>query len=266
MMTNIIEKDSWLPPIEDINNSGIFLTSQFLSTNIIHRLGKVLKVKTLQEYKMEKYTYPNFPKDLIKSQLHLDRYINFIDSRPIRIKKSKDLYTENHHKVPRALRGSNLKENMVLLTGREYFIAHLILWKAYGGKMANAFWMMSISQNYNKLTSKQYASIKYIVSEKMRKMNLKRDHSPMLGRKHSKETIKKLSESHIGQSPGNKGLKCSQETKNKISIAQTGKKYSEETKLKKSKSMTGKKWTEKQKEAQSKRFKIWYEKRKLNEQ
>jgi len=197
----------------------------------------------------------------IKSQLHLNRYINFINSRQIMLKKNKEKYLELHHKTPRTLGGTNVKNNLILLSAREHFIAHMMLWKAIGGKMTYAFWMMSNSKKYNqKLTSKQYSSLKYKISKNMVEFNSKRDHHPMLGRKHSKETIKKLSESHIGNNSA-LGLKRSEEFKHKISLAQTGKTYSEETKLKKSKSMTGKKWTEEQKKRQSDRIKLWYKTR-----
>lgn len=47
------------------------------------------------------------------------------------LKKSKDLYTELHHIVPRCLGGSNESENLVRLTAREHFIAHRLLVKVY---------------------------------------------------------------------------------------------------------------------------------------
>lgn len=47
------------------------------------------------------------------------------------LKKSKKLYTELHHIVPRCLGGSDEPENLVRLTGREHFIAHRLLAKIY---------------------------------------------------------------------------------------------------------------------------------------
>ena len=102
-----------------------------------------------------------FPKELIKSQFHLDRYIRFIDSRPIRLKKSKDLYLENHHKVPKALGGTNKKENMILLTAREHYIAHMMLYKAFGEKMLSAFYLMTnIRSKTQKITARMYEKLK----------------------------------------------------------------------------------------------------------
>ena len=53
-------------------------------------------------------------------------------------------------------------------------------------------------------------------------MKFQKGHKVNLGRKHSKETIKKLSDSHKGQVPWNKGKHFSQETKKKMSEAHKG--------------------------------------------
>ena len=43
----------------------------------------------------------------------------------------KDQYCEKHHIIPKSLNGSNDKSNLVNLTAREHYIAHLLLWKHY---------------------------------------------------------------------------------------------------------------------------------------
>lgn len=40
-------------------------------------------------------------------------------------------YYEKHHILPKSLGGTNTKENIVKLTGREHYISHLLLWKSY---------------------------------------------------------------------------------------------------------------------------------------
>lgn len=40
-------------------------------------------------------------------------------------------YFEKHHILPKCLGGNDLKENLVLFTGREHFIAHVLLTKIY---------------------------------------------------------------------------------------------------------------------------------------
>lgn len=60
------------------------------------------------------------------------------------LKKSKDLYTELHHIVPRCLGGADDKENLVRLTAREHFIAHRLLAKIhkYNSDLALAVLLM----------------------------------------------------------------------------------------------------------------------------
>ena len=53
-------------------------------------------------------------------------------------------YSENHHIIPKCMGGSNELDNFVALTGREHFIAHLLLAKIYGGPLVHALWLMSI--------------------------------------------------------------------------------------------------------------------------
>ena len=90
-------------------------------------------------------------------------------------------YTESHHIVPRSIGGSNDKENLVRLTAREHFIAHLLLAKIYGGGLWHAAHMMS---NMKKYTNRDYKRVKEehakLVSEYM------------TGRTFSEETLQKM--------------------------------------------------------------------------
>lgn len=69
-----------------------------------------------------------------------------------------------HHIFPKALGGSNKKENLVKLYLREHFICHLLLAKIYGGKMFKAAFMMSANFRYN---SKQYRAFREQHSKQM---------------------------------------------------------------------------------------------------
>lgn len=61
-----------------------------------------------------------------------------------------DGYCEMHHIVPRSEGGSNDESNLVKLTAREHFIAHLLLAKIYDDiKMHYALNMMTVkSRNH----------------------------------------------------------------------------------------------------------------------
>lgn len=120
-------------------------------------------------------------------------------------------YGENHHIIPRCFGGSNEKENLVKLTAREHFIAHLLLYKMQTSKrkkyqMLNACIMMS---GKKKINSKLYehARIEY---SKLHSENISGEKHPMYGtsrtgkenpfygKTHSTETRKKLSEARDG--------------------------------------------------------------------
>ena len=60
--------------------------------------------------------------------LHYEKLINKAKSRKL------DTYKEIHHIVPKCLGGSDDKNNLVELTAREHFIAHLLLLKIYPNK------------------------------------------------------------------------------------------------------------------------------------
>lgn len=74
----------------------------------------------------------------IRSLEHFKHYRWLIESRSSRT-LSPDTYVEDHHIVPRAFGGLDIKTNMIKLTGREHYLAHYMLYLAVGGKMAYAF-------------------------------------------------------------------------------------------------------------------------------
>lgn len=87
---------------------------------------------------------------------------------------SADVYSECHHILPRSLGGDNGKENLVKLTAREHYIAHLLLTKFIGGedqlKMFFAFSAMNMKSKstLNRYqNSKLYAFLKEEFSERV---------------------------------------------------------------------------------------------------
>jgi hypothetical protein len=53
-----------------------------------------------------------------------------------------DGYVEKHHILPRSLGGSDDSSNLVTLTSREHFVAHMLLAKIHGGVMWQALIIM----------------------------------------------------------------------------------------------------------------------------
>jgi len=45
--------------------------------------------------------------------------------------KSEENYYESHHITPRSLNGSNEPNNLVLLTAREHYLCHFLIYKYY---------------------------------------------------------------------------------------------------------------------------------------
>jgi len=84
-----------------------------------------------------------------------------------RLRKVIDGYTENHHILPRCLGGDNSKNNLVALTAREHFIAHLLLVKIYNGhlKLVKAAAMMCMGQNERKITNRLYGKYRVLLSQ-----------------------------------------------------------------------------------------------------
>ena len=61
-------------------------------------------------------------------------------------------YTETHHIIPRCMNGTDDKDNLVDLTAREHFIAHLLLLKIYPKQysLIKAVMMMTVSNSIHR--------------------------------------------------------------------------------------------------------------------
>jgi len=158
---------------------------------------------------------------------------------------------EKHHILPRSLGGTNNPTNLVLLTPREHFIAHLLLTKLYTGKdRAKMIYAFSMMCQCNPSQKRQINSRYFSLYKKMASKYCIGENHPSFGRKQSNEMRKLLSEGRKGENnpmygkdPWNKGLSMppySEERRNKISEANKGKILSDETKLKIGQSNKGK--------------------------
>lgn len=104
---------------------------------------------------------------------YIKHYNNLCESRKILNRsKSDGFYYELHHIIPRWLKGSNSKDNLVLLTAREHFLAHYLLFKHYKDKPSSAaFHMMCNSKNSVFRDSKKYEEVRTFQSEILKGKN-----------------------------------------------------------------------------------------------
>jgi hypothetical protein len=150
--------------------------------------------------------------------------MKFIDSLKSQVI---DGYSEKHHIIPRSMGGTDSKSNLINLTSRQHFVAHWMLWKAYGGSMGRAFFMMSNFGKYGKVNSRTYAMARADYAEQVSIQMTGKVMPPI-----SEETRQKMSKSAIGR-------KVSDATKAKISAAQVGRVYDDEFKRKVSEAKKG---------------------------
>ncbi len=130
-------------------------------------------------------------------------YFNLCSSRKnLDRRKSKEVYYESHHITPKSLGGSDEPDNLVLLTAREHFIAHMLLIKftkdEYYYKMLCAYMFMSNRDENVRINSKIYQSLRQDYSIYM-SLRMKGKNHYNFGKKISIETKDKMSKAKIGK-------------------------------------------------------------------
>lgn len=108
-------------------------------------------------------------------------------------------YYEKHHIVPRSLGGDNSKDNLVLLSGREHFVAHMLLWKAYpeSTSLMRAAFMMSSRWTSGKIksdkpiTSSTYETLRIEYAQAV-SVQLSGESNHLYGKTHTEEARNKL--------------------------------------------------------------------------
>lgn len=119
-----------------------------------------------------------------------------------------DCYCETHHIIPKSEGGTNDPDNLVNLTPREHYIAHLLLAKIYDDiKMYNAVRFIVCGSEGLRHSSRLYANMKVQFSRKMSES--------MKGKPKSEEQKRKMSEAHKGK----KKPPISEEHRRKLSEA-----------------------------------------------
>ena len=148
----------------------------------------------------------------------------------IHLKKNGDYY-EGHHIIPKSKGGTGNSnrpknnKNIVLLTAREHFLAHWLLWRIYQDRpSAMAFHkMLSCNKNQKRInSSKGYEEARML----FRKYNLGNQHGKGKTRVMSEEQKKKHSELMKGRYKGKSnpffGKNHTNETKEKIRNSRKG--------------------------------------------
>ena len=128
-------------------------------------------------------------------------------------KKGNGVYYERHHILPKSLfpLWGNDERNLVLLTAREHFFCHQLLYKIYPCKEMNyaLFYMSICKKDGMKLSSRQYEKVKLEYSN-YKSEDMKGENNSFYGKHHSEETKRKMSEAK-------KGRTLSEETRRKMS-------------------------------------------------
>jgi hypothetical protein len=141
-------------------------------------------------------------------------YIEYV--KTLKRNKNDGVYYELHHILPKSLGGLNLKENLVLLTAREHYLAHYLLWKIYKNKeTAYAFHNMNTLNNKYK-NSRLYEKIRIEVSSIQSKFM--KENNPSKKYPLSQEHRKKIGDSQKGENHWMKrrSYVYTQDHKNKI--------------------------------------------------
>lgn len=104
-------------------------------------------------------------------------------------------YKELHHVTPKALGGTDCTSNLVYLTAREHFVAHLLLAQIHGGAMWTAAAFMShkdvTSARGYRCSSRIYAMLRE--NDAARKSIMYSGESnPFFGRKHDSNALSKM--------------------------------------------------------------------------
>ena len=170
-----------------------------------------------------------------KNELHWNRYAKFIEMcrKTAPKKKIKGDGFEAHHIIMKAYLPKEFwsdLENIIVLTPRQHFIAHMIFAYAVDDMPSwTAFNKMVHSKGQNgdiiNLTSKQYEVLKKRHSEARKGYHPPKEVGEKIaasnrGKKRTPEQCKRISESMIGRVSSRKGVKVSEETRRRMSISQ----------------------------------------------
>lgn len=142
---------------------------------------------------------------MFKQNKYTNWYFSIITKAKNENRTDTSRYYEKHHIIPKALGGTNESSNLVKLTAKEHYVAHLLLMKMVITKraqyqMAGAYqYMSNIRNDY---TKQRYSSKLYNYHKQIRckllaeKMAGRGNH--MWGKQHSGLTRSKISKARKG--------------------------------------------------------------------
>ena len=179
-------------------------------------------------------------------------YSSLVEKANVRgLDKSKcEGYFEIHHIIPRCLGGSDDASNLVMFTGREHFIAHMLLWKAYPDNVSlmraahimSSRWVSGTIDGKAGTNSRTYSRLREEYSQAV-KQQVSGEGNPFYGKKHTPESIAKMKAWHAANPEVRLsfvGFKHSEETRMKMSVSARNKPaMTEDTKKKISEALTG---------------------------
>lgn len=185
---------------------------------------------------------------------------------------------ERHHIIPRCVGGTDDKSNLVDLTAREHYFAHLLLAKEYGGshwravkfmgelkgrktsrmyEKARLEWVKSVSGENSYWFNngeRQRGELNHMWGKSTSAFQKEQARKAATGRIVTEETKRRMSEARKGKkateetrakmSRERKGRVLREETKLKIGLAGKGRKFTEEHKLRLSMSLSSEKRSE----------------------
>lgn len=143
-------------------------------------------------------------------------------------------YTEKHHIFPVSIFGKNNK--IVVLTGREHYIAHALLEKIYlkrYGLKDQRTYKMLCAHMFFVGKGKYFNSYLYETAKIRKSDSMKGENHHLYGIGHSEEAKQKIKQNHARLSGENHswwGRKHTEESKDKMSESHKGMKMSEKTK------------------------------------
>jgi hypothetical protein len=143
---------------------------------------------------------------------------------------SRSGYLEKHHIIPRSLGGDDDCKNIIKLTAKEHYFAHLLLAKIRGGPMYAALRFMSEPDSKSAkgfiVSARTYDRARRLFAEYCKVSRLG-EHNPNFGKKWSESAREKASKRMSGAYGGDKnpmfGRNLTDEHKSKISQGVSGK-------------------------------------------